>query len=292
MEEQRGRKVYKVLHNERWNDLFPWIWAHDKCAVVPLNPCWILNKITAMKPLINAQTFPNDLKLLPDHCITLYDALLPHMDESSRQKLDPKTFFQDRQDALWNLSMRDASAWEKELKLSLFNMNPEHQQNVLVSLSTESEACFVKSDEMLGQLGQWEFVNRQIVPLTEDLKRRDMLPAVCFMLSRSGCLDLARSLSNGFRAKEMAKRSDKHWMSKREKLETTLEELKKQYEKCKSKKLVDENGEVISDDKGDIKSEIDAIMQKQSEMLKPDPRPSSDSYPGAIPRHRCTPRGT
>ncbi len=146
-----------------------------------------------MKPLINAQTFPHDLKLLPDHCITLYDALLPHMDESSRQKLDPKTFFHDRQDALWNLSMRDASAWEHQLKLSLFNMNPEHQQTVLVSLSTESEACFVKSDEMLGQLGQWEFVNWQIVPLTEDLKRRDMLPAVCFMLSKRGCLSLARS---------------------------------------------------------------------------------------------------
>ena len=271
VEEQRGRKVYKVLHNERWNDLFPWIWAHDKCAVVPLNPCWILNKLTAMKPLINAQTFPNDLKLLPDHCIMLYDALLPHIDESSKQNLDPKTFFQDRQDALWNLSMRDASAWEKELKLSLFNMNPEHQQNVLVSLSTESEACFVKSDEMLGQLGEWQYVNRQIVPLTEDLKRRDMLPAVCFMLSRSGCLFLARSVTKGFQAKEKAKRSDKQWMSKRQKLETTLEELKKQYEKCKSKILVDENGEVISDDKGDIKSEIDANRQKLIEMLKPDP---------------------
>jgi superfamily II RNA helicase len=98
-----------------------------------------------------------------------------------------------------------------------------------------------------------------------------MLPAVCFMLSKRGCLSLARGLSKGFEAKENAKRSDKHWMSKREKLETTLEELKKQYEKCKSKKLVDENSEVISDDKGDIKSEIDAIRQKLIEMLKPDP---------------------
>jgi hypothetical protein len=399
VEEQRGRKVYKVLHNERWNDLFPWIWgnkfrdncinvktsegsskfleyawaqfgtrspishvtavfcdperadqelinaeklnqkvavakrgggpfvekaqraqqagalaliiintdntlmtpgaddsavtipvilvtadagatllqegsnvswAHDKCAVVPLNPCWILNKLTAMKPLINAETFPNDLKLLPDHCIMLYDALLPHIDESSRQTLDPKTFFQGHQDALWNLSMRDASAWENQLKLSLFNMNAEHQKAVLESLSTESEACFVKSDKMIGQLGEWEYVNWQIVPLTEDLKRRDMLPAVCFMLSRSGCLELARSVTKGFEAKERAKRSDEQWMSKREKLETTLEELKKQYEKCKGAPVLDENGEVISDDKGDIKSEIDAIRQKLIEMLKPD----------------------
>jgi hypothetical protein len=55
-------------------------------------------------------------------------------------------------------------------------------------------------------------------------------------------------------------------------LKTTREELKKQYEKCKSKRLDDKNGFAVSDDKGDIFSEITRIEESLHEMRsKPDP---------------------
>ena len=77
IENGRGRDVYKVLHGERWNDLFPWMWAPHKSTLTPVHPCWVLTRLKAMKEVINFETFPQDLKLLPEHCVMLYDALLP-----------------------------------------------------------------------------------------------------------------------------------------------------------------------------------------------------------------------
>ena len=208
VEQRRGRTVYKVVHHERWNDLYPWVWDETKRTFESLNPCWVLKKLQTLKHRIDEASFPKDLKLLPEHCILLNDTMREFVDDSSRDDFDMAKYFARLRpdDGLWNLSMRDVCAWEAHLKSLLFNLRPEMQKTVLETLSKQTQLCFLKSDESLGEIDEYNYVNREIVPLIKDLKRRDMLPAICFMLSRKGCERLAHIVSRNFRDSEQEKR--------------------------------------------------------------------------------------
>lgn len=278
VEEKRGRKVFKVVHGERWNDLFPWTWApHQGQALksreinlTPIHPAWVLQRIKAMKEVISDTTYPQDLKLLPEHSVMLYDALLPHLDQASRQQVDLHNFFVG-EDCLWNLGMRDADQWAACLKSAFFGLSSAVQQAVVDRLSEETKACVAESDACLSKLGEYKFVMREITPLVEELKSQDMLPAICFMLSRRGCERLAIKLTRDFRHREQQKRQNAQWISKRCKLETDLQNLQIQYEKCKGGILVDENGEEIANDKADIRTAWELTKNKLIQMLQPDP---------------------
>jgi len=339
VEERRGRTVYLVEHHERWNDLYPWVWGEKK-KCVPLNPCWVLQKLKTLKHVINEESFPKDLKLLPEHCILLYDSMLEHMDDASRKDLDLSTFFarSHPDDACWNLSMQRVCEWEARLKSALFNFPPEIQATVLESQSTQTSKAFAQSDESLGKLGEYAYANREIVPLMEDLKERGMLPAICFMLNRKGCERLACIVSRDFRRKEKIKRgpalglkwrcigateptkgrllkssdselaqalSNKteftkiqweafgirdlrtddfiessgtyytpavtHWMSTQLDLEQKGHDLRLQLDRCRSTVLVNSKGEVVADDRGDLRTAIVQVQRELKQLRAPDP---------------------
>ncbi len=271
IEKGRGREVYEVVHGERWNDLFPWMWAPHKSTLTPVHPCWVLTRLKAMKEVINAKTFPQDLKLLPEHCVMLYDALLPFMEEEIRQKMDPKSFFTG-DDRLWNVGMRQASEWAEDLKLALFKLSPAEQQTVLDSLSGETQACFSQSDEQLSGKGQTGFVLQEIVPLVKELKRQDMLPAICFMLSRKGCERLALTLTRNFARTESDKRKgDSHFISKRRKLLEKLRDLNEQLQKCKQVDFIDTDTGEVTSDRADLIEAISTRNRELRRMDQPDP---------------------
>jgi len=337
VEERRGRTVYLVEHHERWNDLYPWVWGEKK-KCVPLNPCWVLQKLKTLKHVINEESFPKDLKLLPEHCILLYDSMLEHMNDACRKDLNLSTFFvcSHPDDAHWNLSMRDVSAWEARLKSALFNFPLAIQATVLESLSTQTSKAFAQSDENLGKHGEYAYVDREIVPLIEDLEGRGMLPAICFMLNREGCQRLANIVSGDFRREEQKKRGPAldlkwrrlgateptrgrrlnnfdlaqallnklqftkkewkafgirglrtddfiessgtyytpavtHWMSTQLNLEQKEHDLRLQFDRCKSKILVDTNGEVVANDMGDLWTAIFQVQRELEQLRAPDP---------------------
>ena len=112
---------------------------------------------------------------------------------------------------------------------------------------------------------------REIAPLVQELKREDMLPAIRFMLNRRGCERLAIKLTMDFKSREKQKRRDSLWVSRRSRLETELQNLQIQYEKCKGVILVDENGEEIANDKADIRTAWEQTHNKLAQMLQPDP---------------------
>jgi hypothetical protein len=277
VEEERGRKIFKVVHNERWNNLFPWIWAPQGQALkpresnlTPLHPAWVLKRLKAMNETISDATFPQDLKLLPEHSVMLYDALLEYLDEASRQHIDPVNFFKG-EDCLWNLGMRDVEQWTSSLKTAFFSLSSEKQQTVVNRLSEETEACFEDSDACLSTLGEDRYVMREITQLVQELKHRDMLPGICFILNRRSCERLAIKLTSDFKSREQETRRQSQWVSRRYRLETELQNLRIQYEKSKGVTVVDENGEEIANDKADIRTAWEQTYNKLVQMLQPDP---------------------
>ena len=273
VEERRGRTVYKVVHHERWNDLYPWVWGEQKGTFESLNPCWVLKKMQTLKYQIDHASFPKDLKLLPEHCILLRDSMLEFVDDSSKDDLDVAKYFARVRpdDALWNLSMRDICAWEAHLKSVLVNLRPENQKIVLGNLSKQTQLCFMKSDESLGKIGEFRYVNQEIVPLIKDLKRRNMLPAICFMLNRKGCERLAQIVSCDFQDSEQKKRGPASaWRSKCLRKQQQLQDLKKRLQTCKAKVLVDSTGEVVADDRADLRKLIDQTVRELRELIAPD----------------------
>ena len=49
-------------------------------ALVAMHPLWVLDgPLHAAHPVrVTAESFPRDLRLLPEHCLALWDALAPH----------------------------------------------------------------------------------------------------------------------------------------------------------------------------------------------------------------------
>jgi hypothetical protein len=69
VEKQRGRSLYFINHQERHNDLCPYIWSDRDTfdeQLVGMHPCWAI-----FAKLQDGQRFefPSDFKLLPEHCV-------------------------------------------------------------------------------------------------------------------------------------------------------------------------------------------------------------------------------
>ena len=106
----------------------------------------------------------------------------------------------------------------------------------------------------------------------KELKRQDMLPAICFMLSRKGCEDLASTLMRNFaRAESHKRKGDSHFISKRKKLLEKLKDLKEQLQRCKNIDRIDKDTGEVRNDRADL---IEAIRKEERElrrMNQPDP---------------------
>lgn len=73
VEKQRGRSLYFINHQERHNDLCPYIWSDRETfdeQLVGMHPCWAI-----FAKLQDGQRFefPSDFKLLPEHCVRYLD---------------------------------------------------------------------------------------------------------------------------------------------------------------------------------------------------------------------------
>jgi ATP-dependent RNA helicase DDX60 len=226
VEATRGREVILVDHHERYNDLSHWIWTRDK--VVPLNPCWVVQKMRSGRP-IEPSMFPKDLRFLPEHCVALYDAMAEHMPLEERRELDPEVFFRklcSESKLLWALSMRQAAAWEAALKRALCSLEPKAQDHVLEGLTADTEDAFQRVDKELAMSGDRDYVLAQITSLLQHLKKSDMLPCICFLLERHGCEKLALQVTSNLWKMEARHRQDSGWAGERDKLVAALKEAK------------------------------------------------------------------
>ena len=244
VEEAKGRKVYLVEHNERYNDLCPWVWCKymgDNGDILELNPCWVLQKAKGSARL-TTELVPKDLKFLPEHCAALYDAIAPHMRQEGRvqdaEDISPEIFFSRLcPEALWNISMRNVVAWEVRLKEELCKLGDEAQDSVIRGLSTKTERGFADIDQRLGEFGQHSIVKADIAALVAALQRRKMLPALCFRLDRVGCERLAETLCKHFLTteQEWRARPENCWEEKRDELDEQLKDARQNLQRCQDR---------------------------------------------------------
>ncbi len=270
VEATRGREVVLVEHHERYNDLLPWLWSEG--GLVPLSPCWVLHKVR-MGRRITPEMFPKDLRLLPEHCAALYDAMTPHMPKEAISALDPEVFFRrlcPDSEVLWGLSMRQVAAWETALKRALCNLEPEEQDSVLEMLSAETSTTFEESDSALARVGESEYVKKQITALIQRLKNSDMLPCICFLLDRRGCERLALQVTRELREQEAERREYSGWGAKRDRLRAEVDEAIQRFKKCKEVDLILSTGETISA-KRDLSDRCCELRQLLRRHEQPEP---------------------
>ena len=288
VEEAKGRKIYKVEHNERYNDLCPWVWCKtlgDNGDILELNPCWVLQKVKGSARL-TMELFPKDLKFLPENCAALYDAIVPLMLEEGRVQdaadISPGIFFPRRwPEALWNLSMRHVTEWEIRLKEEFCKLGNEAQDRIIRDLSNKTELCFADNDRRLGEFGQHSIVKEDITALMATLQRRGMLPALCFRLNRIGCERLAETLCNHFLAteQEWRTRPEKCWEEKRERLDRQLREARESL-----KRYEDRRGSVNSQLESEESSRLKSVVGNLEHMLCVHTLPRPESTVNNVPQ--------
>ena len=270
VEATRRREVVLVEHGERYNDLAASLWGGD--GLVPLSPCWVLNKVRMGRRLVPG-IFPKDFRLLPEHCTPLYRAMAPLLPEEEARALDPENFFRGlcgSLEVLWSLSMRQVAAWERALKQALCGLEADAQDLVLDALSEATSATFAVSDAALAHLGERRYVRREITSLLRHLKGSDMLPGICFMLDRQGCERLARTVTTELRDLERAQRATNGWLAKRDRLRAERDEALQRYKKCKELGVILPSGEII-DPKEDLYCRYVELFNRLYQHQQPDP---------------------
>jgi ATP-dependent RNA helicase DDX60 len=186
------------------------------------------------------EMFPKDLRLLPEHCTALYNAMTPHMPKEAVRALDPEVFFRrlcQDSEVLWGLSMRHAAAWEAALKLALCDLDPEAQDTVLDRLSAATTSTFEVIDGELARVGEGQYVETQITAIIQHLKQENMLPCICFLLDRQGCERLASLVTRELQDQEAQRRESSGWVARRDSLEAELNAAKQRLRKCEEADL-------------------------------------------------------
>mmetsp|Transcript_26812 Transcript_26812/g.70420 ORF Transcript_26812/g.70420 Transcript_26812/m.70420 type:complete len:1869 (+) Transcript_26812:171-5777(+) len=233
VEESRGRKVYLVEHTERFNDLCNWVWTANEdgsgSSMTQVNPFWAVQE-----PKTGAggegRMFAHDFKLLPENCLKLFVALEPWLSPEDARILQPETFFSG-EDSLWNLSMRQVSGWGQKLRNCLCSLPEEQQSNILRGFSVDTSLAFNSVDLMVAEDGQRPYISKHFYGLVMELKKQDMLPAICFHLDRRNCEQLARILVTALEDQEKIAMLDPRWVEKERQLKAELKQLTEIIEK-------------------------------------------------------------
>ncbi len=218
--------MYYVQHTERWNDLSTHVYHPTKQTILALHPCAAL---CADASLSKITQFPADLKLLPEHCVELYDAMTTAgLDGGDAKRLAPEVFFCERIGALraeWDISMRDAKAWEMGLKDAFVRcLSHEQQKSVLTALSARTQEAFEASDR---DMDMWRQLYDHLDGLLSQLRDRDMLPCICFHFSQTGCESMARKVTKLLEEREATQRLSEAWHDKVDNAEKRREQLEK-----------------------------------------------------------------
>lgn len=181
LEQQRGRQLHVVTHFGRFNDLQPWVFDGDEMRR--------LHPFFAVQPLLHTKQKnirPKHLKIIPEDCLQLYDAML--QEDESTAKLAPDMFFASVKDGSWNLSMQNAQDWALSVAEHFDGLDRTLQAAVVQKVADASQKAFSKVELDLSKATQEAYLNKNIALLVKELFKHNMLPAICFLNSRGGQL--------------------------------------------------------------------------------------------------------
>jgi hypothetical protein len=144
--------------------------------IVPVNPCFA---ITANQ-LSTKKQFPQDLKLLSEDCLFVYD-FLKEKKYSAAVGLDPETYFDYlKEEKHWNISMRDTSRYEQDIKKTLITI-AEQDPTLIHELVHRAESQLPKVESAPHPRVS------SLRAVLDMLDEKEMLPAIVFHFDRSRC---------------------------------------------------------------------------------------------------------
>ncbi|PRP77679.1 hypothetical protein PROFUN_00540 [Planoprotostelium fungivorum] len=207
--QSKGKKLHLVHYKERFNYL-KMSYVDSKGENQGLNPLFALN----LKAVKQEKQLP-DIKLLPEDCVQSLEILkgVPGI-ESELRELQPEAFFSHlKEQKTWNISMKDASAYEDAIK-KLF-------LRCLLEKPTETEAALQKHDP--GMKTHDCRSEEDVFKILDELKAKELLPTIVFHLSRAGCEALALALTKKLSDAEMEYRRQKGTQGQIDKLTEAIE---------------------------------------------------------------------
>lgn len=233
VERARNRKMHYIKYDQRYNDLRPYIYDIANPELTSLHPFYALNLKTIEQ---NNNELPTDLKLLPEHCVTLYNVLNKHLTPLSMDVSDlhPDKFFKDVEGSEWNLSMMDVVRYEQTLKqkfLSTIPLPNSPAQAILDDLSGAVPEIFRKQSKIYESASPVAILEKHLYDALNLMKAKDMLPAIVFHFDRMNCVHLAELLNERLAGEEVQEREKDGTQEKIRALEAQLEVEKKWYEK-------------------------------------------------------------
>eukprot|EP00960_Hanusia_phi_P037312 752855-Hanusia_phi.AAC.8 len=136
------------------------------------------------------ESFPSDLKLLPEQCLHVYRVLSSSAVASDElSELEPNVFFNRLRGpaAAWNISMTDTTRWETEIKSYICRMRQNDQLHIIQTFAGPTLADLRRVDEDMGRGGERDNLKNNLMCLVEELRGRSMLPAILFHMNRARC---------------------------------------------------------------------------------------------------------
>lgn len=253
IQQKKGIKMHLVTSERRYSDLKKYVYIpsselNDLFKTRPaqnslyhINPVATLSSASFMK-----NSFPPDLKLLPEECLDLH-VLMTKNKQYPKNVLDPKCYFKGK----GFLRKDDSDSYEAKIKAEIHKS--AESSDISEVFSTISACSFKKIDQMEDseEFGSSEWMLKEFPNLIAELSAQNKLPALVFCLDRVKCYRLAMELTEVLENLEEKKRqNDKTYQAKKEqsrKQEEINRKLMKKAKKTESKiKNKDEEKEELA----------------------------------------------
>lgn len=200
IENSKHRECELVVHTERYCELKPYVFS-DK--VVPIN-----NLFAYSYEHIKKFGFGNDINFLPEELLELFDSLCAVLTEKQKEliyPLVPENFFKSN-----ILTKKDCKEYEIHLLKYFENLikkndlNEKQVKKMYKLLTKESRQAFknlTRYDD--------EYINENIHKVLDDLKSKNMLPAIVFNTDRDFINKLAVTVYNKLESQDIEIKKNK-----------------------------------------------------------------------------------
>ncbi|MGB1607168.1 MAG: hypothetical protein ACPIOQ_81330, partial [Promethearchaeia archaeon] len=233
-----------------------------------MHPLWaIYRRLTGDRRF----EFPEDFKLLPEHCSQLLDAMAElKAGGEDMMALQPDNYFQAVPDPTFNISMRDAREWEQKIKKCFCALDYLKQREVLDLIIKPADAAATHTEDQLKIKSERVYLTETMLPLVRSLQLADMLPCIVFHMTRDNVVRFAKEMEKQLKMEEAEAQAKEGHMAKVEKQEKKVRDLEKSLEKMGWSR--DKAEEEPSEDVLEALQDLSVAENKLAKLKSVDPR--------------------
>jgi hypothetical protein len=247
IERKRGRQLYLVNHNERWNDLAVKVWDDKTGYTARINPAGSLDAEELAR-----FGLPNGTELVPEDALQLFVVMSQALEAAVEaqgasasdelkavaarvsKEMNPDTFagFPAR----WNITLREAHKYGIALLQTLSvvcKADLAVGKSILDALNVDVHPVYTALADTMSAMPTREYLQREIMPFLLALRKADRLPVLLFHLHAGGCEKFMRALTNMLAEAERETRIKEGFYEEYDRRVSAMAELKKRIEDTK-----------------------------------------------------------